>query len=102
MMRAAAGAGCGDGGGTIVNVTVSPHHGMPAMAHTGAARAAVEALTRELAEEWRARGTAVTAAAIGRFDTRWSPRRRGTQLIRSVATSVAARRGWRGAPEERR
>ena len=30
------------GGGTIVNVTVSPHHGMPAMAHTGAARAAVE------------------------------------------------------------
>ena len=32
------------------NVTVSPHHGMPAMAHTGAARAAVEALTRELAE----------------------------------------------------
>jgi citronellol/citronellal dehydrogenase len=35
--------------GTIVNVTVSPHHGMPAMAHTGAARAAVEAFTRELA-----------------------------------------------------
>ena len=29
-----------------------PHHGMPAMAHTGAARAAVEALTRELAAEW--------------------------------------------------
>ena len=23
------------GGGTIINVTVSPHHGMPAMAHTG-------------------------------------------------------------------
>ncbi|MDQ6807181.1 MAG: SDR family NAD(P)-dependent oxidoreductase [Actinomycetota bacterium] len=35
--------------GTIANVAVSPHHGMPAMAHTGAARAAVEALTRELA-----------------------------------------------------
>ncbi len=34
------------GAGTIVNVTVSPHHGMPAMAHTGAARAAVEALTQ--------------------------------------------------------
>ena len=34
--------------GTVVNVTVSPHHGMPAMAHTGAARAAVEALTAEL------------------------------------------------------
>src|SRR3954454_18804584 len=37
------------GAGTIVNVTVSPHHGMPAMAHTGAARAAVEALTSEWA-----------------------------------------------------
>ena len=37
--------------GTIVNVTVSPHHGFPAMAHTGAARAAVEALTNELEEK---------------------------------------------------
>src|ERR1700685_2886770 len=26
------------GQGTIANVTVSPHHGMPAMAHTGVAR----------------------------------------------------------------
>src|SRR5436190_10773220 len=42
------------GAGTIVNVTVSPHHGMPAMAHTGAARAAVEALTRQWAEQWPA------------------------------------------------
>src|SRR4029077_14764498 len=39
-------------GGTIVNVTLSPHHGMPGMAHSGAARAVVEALTREMAERW--------------------------------------------------
>ena len=38
----------------IVNVTLSPHHGMPGMAHSGAARATVEALTRELAERWSA------------------------------------------------
>ncbi len=57
------------GAGTIVNVTVSPHHGMPAMAHTGAARAAVEALTRELAADWAAHGVTVTAVAIGRFAT---------------------------------
>ena len=57
------------GRGRIVNVTVSPHHGMPAMAHTGAARAAVEALTRELAARWEEAGIAVVAAAIGRFDT---------------------------------
>src|SRR3954453_18942499 len=42
-------------GGTILNVPRSPHHGMPAMAHTGAARAAVEQLTRELAAEWGSR-----------------------------------------------
>jgi NAD(P)-dependent dehydrogenase (short-subunit alcohol dehydrogenase family) len=69
MIRAAVGAGFGSDGGIVINVTVSPHHGMPAMAHTGAARAAVEALTRELAAEWAQRDIAVVAAAIGRFDT---------------------------------
>src|SRR5436190_16277324 len=70
-------------GGTVVNVTVSPHHGMPAMVHTGAARAAVEGLTRELAQEWRERGITVVAAAIGRFDT---------ESLREYPESV-----WRGA-----
>src|ERR1700730_8500194 len=37
------------GGGTIINTPLSPHNGMPGMAHSGAARATVEALTRELA-----------------------------------------------------
>src|SRR5271166_4184369 len=57
------------GEGTIVNVTLSPHHGMPGMAHSGAARATVEALTRELAERWAERGIAVTAVAAGVFET---------------------------------
>jgi citronellol/citronellal dehydrogenase len=57
------------GGGTVVNVTLSPHHGMPGMAHSGAARAAVEALTRELARRWRDAGVVVTAVAAGHFDT---------------------------------
>jgi citronellol/citronellal dehydrogenase len=56
-------------GATIVNVTLSPHHGMPGMAHSGAARATVEALTRELAERWAADGVTVTAIAVGTFDT---------------------------------
>jgi citronellol/citronellal dehydrogenase len=55
--------------GMVVNVTLSPHHGMPGMAHSGAARATVEALTRELAERWRGDGVAVTAVAAGHFDT---------------------------------
>jgi citronellol/citronellal dehydrogenase len=57
------------GSGTIVNVTLSPHHGMPGMAHSGAARAAVEALTRELAGRWAQSGVAVGAVAAGHFDT---------------------------------
>jgi citronellol/citronellal dehydrogenase len=57
------------GHGTIVNVTLSPHHGMPGMAHSGAARASVEALTRELARRWADAGVAVSAVAAGHFET---------------------------------
>jgi citronellol/citronellal dehydrogenase len=57
------------GGGTIINVTLSPHQGMPGMAHSGAARATVEALTRELAERWLRAGVCVSAVAAGHFET---------------------------------
>jgi citronellol/citronellal dehydrogenase len=81
----------GETGGTIVNVTVSPHHGMPAMAHTGAARAAVEALTRELAAAWGPDGISVVAAAIGRFDTE-SLRKYPEPVWRDAARSVPLQR----------
>src|SRR2546421_6288972 len=57
------------GRGTIVNVTLSPHHGLPGMTHSSAARAAVEGLTRELAAAWAGDGIAVIAAAAGHFET---------------------------------
>lgn len=57
------------GGGTIVNVTLSPHHGLTGMTHSSAARAAVEGLTAELAERWRDDGVTVIAAAAGHFET---------------------------------
>ncbi len=79
------------GGGTIVNVTVSPHHGMPAMAHTGTARAAVEAITKELAAEWAADGVAVSAIALGRFATE-SLRKYPAELWRRAAASVPLQR----------
>lgn len=85
------------GSGTIVNVTVSPHHGMPAMAHTGAARAGVEALTRELADAWAASGVSVAAIALGRFDTE-SLRKYPAELWRSAAATVPLQR--LGSPEE--
>ncbi len=59
----------GAGGGTVINVTLSPHHGMPGMAHSGAARATVEALTAELAARWARAGITVTAVAAGHFAT---------------------------------
>jgi citronellol/citronellal dehydrogenase len=77
--------------GTIVNVTVSPHQGFPAMAHSGAARAAVEALTSELASNWSADRVSVIAVAIGRFDTE-SLRKYPAELWRSAAATVPLQR----------
>ena len=59
----------GGAGGCVINVTLSPHHGMPGMAHSGAARATVEALTAELATRWRDAGVRVCAVGAGHFDT---------------------------------
>jgi citronellol/citronellal dehydrogenase len=78
-------------GGTIVNVTVSPHHGFPAMAHTGAARAAVEALTRELAAQWAPGCVAVSAIALGRLATE-SLKKYPAELWRRAAESVPLQR----------
>ena len=50
-------------GGKVVNVTLSPHHGLPGMAHSSAARAAVENLTRVLSIEWARFGIRLTALA---------------------------------------
>jgi citronellol/citronellal dehydrogenase len=66
MTRAAVAGGLARDG-TVVNVTFSPHHGLPGMTHSGAARAAVEALTRELAEELAP--VSVVAIAAGHFRT---------------------------------
>jgi citronellol/citronellal dehydrogenase len=77
--------------GSIVNVTVSPHHGMPAMAHTGVARAAVEAMTKEIASRWASHGVSVAALALGRFATE-SLRKYPSELWRRAAASVPLQR----------
>ena len=79
------------GSGTIVNVTVSPHHGYPGLAHTAVARAAVEAMTRELATEWIGSGVHVSAVALGRFDTE-SLRKYPAEMWRSAALTVPLQR----------
>lgn len=79
------------GRGSIVNVTVSPHQGFPAMAHSGAARAAVEAFSHELAARWAPDGVSVTALALGRFATE-SLRKYPAELAEKAAMSVPVQR----------
>jgi citronellol/citronellal dehydrogenase len=79
------------GSGTIVNVTLSPHHGLAGMTHSSAARAAVEGHTRALAREWRADGIAVLAVAAGHFDTQ-SLRKYPEPVWRAAARTVPLQR----------
>lgn len=51
--------------GSIVNVIVNHFRGVPGMAHTGAARAGVDNLTKTLAVEWSRYGIRVNALAPG-------------------------------------
>jgi citronellol/citronellal dehydrogenase len=79
------------GGGTIVNVTLSPHQGLAGMTHSSAARAAVEGLTRALAREWRDDGIAVLAVAAGHFDTQ-SIRKYPEPVWKAAARTVPLQR----------
>jgi citronellol/citronellal dehydrogenase len=79
------------GGGTVVNVTLSPHHGLAGMTHSSAARAAVEGYTRALAGEWADRGIAVIAVAAGHFDTA-SLRKYPEPVWRAAARTVPLQR----------
>jgi citronellol/citronellal dehydrogenase len=85
------------GGGMIASVTVSPHQGFAAMAHSGAARAAVEAMTRDWAQRWQDDGISAVALALGRFDTE-SLRKYPAELTAGAARSVPL--GRLGVPRE--
>jgi peroxisomal trans-2-enoyl-CoA reductase len=52
-------------GGAIVNIIAQMQNGFPMMAHTGAARAGVENLTRTLAFEWAPQAIRVNSVAPG-------------------------------------
>ena len=85
-------------GGKIVNVTLSPHHGLPGMAHSSAARAAVENLTRVLSIEWARFGITLTALAAGHFATETLRTKYPKAVVEGVAGTVPL--GRLGTEEE--
>ncbi|XP_050406290.1 peroxisomal trans-2-enoyl-CoA reductase [Patella vulgata] len=54
-----------DNGGVIVNIVADMWKGLPLMSHTGAARAAVDNLTKSLAIEWAEAGIRINSVAPG-------------------------------------
>ena len=84
-------------GGKIMNVTLSPHHGLPGMAHSSSARAAVENLTRVLSIEWARFGIKINALAAGHFATE-AIKKYPRPVFEGVARTVPLQR--LGEPEE--
>lgn len=76
------------GGGKVISVTISPHHGMPGMVHSGAARAAVENMTRTLSVEWARFGVRLVAIAAGQFDTEALRTKYPPQVVDAVAGTI--------------
>jgi citronellol/citronellal dehydrogenase len=83
--------------GKVVNVTLSPHQGLPGMAHSSAARAAVENLTKVLSIEWARFGIRVNAIAAGHFATE-ALKKYPKPVYEGVARTVPLQR--LGEPEE--
>ena len=85
-------------GGKILNVTLSPHHGLPGMAHSSAARAAVENLTRVLSIEWSRFGIRLVALAAGQFATGTLRTKYPQPVVEGVAGTIPL--GRLGTEEE--
>jgi|SRR5215211_856471 len=86
------------GGGKVISVTLSPHNGMPGMAHSGAARAAVENMMRTLAVEWARFGIRTCAIAAGQFDTETLRTKYPKEVVEAIPSTVPL--GRLGTEEE--
>ena len=84
--------------GRIVNVTAMVARGFPGMAHTGAARAGVENLTRSLAIEWAAHNIRVNCVAPGNNIRSSGTAQYGDELLELARKATPLKR--LGVPEE--
>lgn len=80
-------------GGAIVNVTMLTSRTFPGMAHSVAARAGVEAMTRTLAIEWAARNVRINCVAPGLvLSSGFSRYPMGMQMIAQMRSTVPMKR----------
>jgi citronellol/citronellal dehydrogenase len=84
--------------GKVINVTISPHNGLPGMAHSSAARAAVENLTKVLAIEWARFNIKLNAIAAGQFATETLMTKYPQVVVDNLEHSIPVQR--MGRPEE--
>lgn len=83
----------GKHGGTILNITMLTRRTFPGMTHSVAARAGVQAMTRNLAVEWAAKGIRINCVAPGLIASngvRNYPN--GTELFRGMQQHVPLKR----------
>jgi peroxisomal trans-2-enoyl-CoA reductase len=85
-------------GGAIVNIIADMFNGFPGMGHTGAARSAVDNLTKTLALEWAVDGVRVNAVAPGVIYSDTAAANYPPGFMESVAPELPPHR--LGTPEE--
>jgi citronellol/citronellal dehydrogenase len=85
-------------GGFVCFLGFSPRRGMPMMAHSSAARAALENMASTIAIEWSRYGIRAVCVAAGLIDTEGMRAYGGPELVDQYAETVPMRRA--GRPEE--
>ncbi|MCW3038967.1 MAG: hypothetical protein JWM31_872 [Solirubrobacterales bacterium] len=85
-------------GGKVVSITMTPHTGLPGMAHSSASRAGMEALMKTLAIEWARFDIRLNAIAPGIVGTETFMTKYPPQFVESAAQTVPLQR--LGTPEQ--
>ncbi|GMH51071.1 hypothetical protein TrST_g8584 [Triparma strigata] len=82
-------------GGSIANITLGMNNGMPLMAHSGAARAGVENMTKTLSQEWIASGVRINCVRPGIIYTESgfdNYKGLGDDVLNKIVRSIPAKR----------